>query len=182
MAFWNPWTIGALLGAGKSLLTGEDLIKGAAVGGVAGGIGSQFAGSDAVSGVGSAPSGVSGVGAAPGVGSSVVPGSIESSGMVTGASGNLVNPEYFVGEGTPFQTFTGGQGLLSNLGDEASSALSNIAPENLTGLATLLNQPDTSQYRQMAGTGGGGVSRGQLGQSQPLSNVAVNRRKMNIWA
>jgi hypothetical protein len=170
-AFLIPFAKSLAINAGKNILSGNDPLKNAGSALISGGIGG-FGGTEIPGAeVATSASDVS----------SIIPGSIESSGMLN-VGGTFYDPSQYIGESIGNPIYTGGQGLLSNLGDEASSALSNIAPENLTGLSTLLNQPDTSQYRQMAGTGGGGVSRGQLGQSQPLSNVAVNRRKMNIWA
>jgi len=74
--------------------------------------------------------------------------------------------------------YTGGEGLLSNIGDELKTSLSSISPQNLLGVASLLNQPDTSQYRQMAGTGGG-VSRGSgqgLALEMPQARVFKRRK------
>jgi len=166
MAWWMPVLQAIGLNAGKNLLTGQDPLKGTIEAGVTGGTIGNLTG-NVIPGAKVAQS-------------SVVPGSIESAGM-TNVSGTFYNPEYFVGESLGMPIYSGGQGLLSNLGDEASAALSNISPQNMLGVASLLSQPDTSNYQQSAGTGGG-VSRGNLGQSQPLSNVAVNRRKMNIWS
>ena len=169
MAWWMPVLQAIGLNAGKNLLTGQDPLQGAGQAALL----SQFGGFG-----GTEIPGAEVATSASDV-ASVIPGSIESAGMKQ-IGDTFYNQDYFANVlGNPI--YTGGQGLLSNLGDEASAALSNITPENLTGLASLLEQqPDTSAYRQSAGTGG--VSRGQLGQSQPLSNVAVNRRKMNIWA
>lgn len=171
MAWWMPVLQAIGLNAGKNLLTGQDPLQGAGQAALL----SQFGGFG-----GTEIPGAEVATSASDV-SSIIPGSIESElGAVNPVTGTyLAQDQYANFFGQPI--FKGGQGLLSNLGDEASAALSNINPENLTGLASLLEQqPDTSAYRQSAGTGG--VSRGQLGQSQPLSNVAVNRRKMNIWA
>jgi len=90
--FWNPWTIGAAIGAGTSLLKGSDPLKGAAIGGIMGGVGSQFAGADAVSGVGSSTGGVSGVGTVP-TGSSIGAGStspLSAGGILNGAGTNAL--------------------------------------------------------------------------------------------
>jgi hypothetical protein len=225
--FWNPWTIGAAIGAGTSLLRGSDPFKGAAIGGIMGGVGSQFANADAVSGVGSSTGGVSGVGTVPtgssiGAGSTsplsaggilngagtnalaggnvaqgmamngsalagssaipssaIIPGSIESSGMVAGASGNLVNPEYFVGAGTPFQTFTGGEGVLSNAFQNFSSNLPDyVTPDNVVGAANILSQ---SQPQQMPmPTSSASVSRGSPSQGNIDYGMAQPIRRRGI--
>ena len=68
--------------------------------------------------------------------------------------------------------------MLSNVAGDVKSALSDIAPQNLLGVASLLDQPDTSQYRQMAGTGGG-VSRGSgqgLAVEMPQARVFKRRK------
>ena len=168
MAWWTPFLTALAVNTGKNILTGQDPLQDAARNTLTGGATGNLMG-NVIPGA-----------EIPASPTDIIPGSIESAGM-TNIGGTFYNPEYFVGESLGMPIYSGGQGLLSNLGDEASAALSNITPENLTGLASLLEQqPDTSAYRQSAGTGG--VSRKQLGQSQPLSNVAVNRRKMNIWA
>jgi len=166
-----PQILAALaLNTGKNILTGQDPLKNAGQAALL----SQFGGglTDNVIPGAEIPAGVS----------EAIPGSIESAGM-TNVGGTFYNPDYYVGESLGSPIYTGGQGLLSNATDELKSKLGNLTPENLSGLASLLGQeqPDTSAYRQSAGTGGG-ASRGNLGKSQPLSNVTVNRRKMNIWS
>lgn len=102
---------------------------------------------------------------------------IESDLGMAGADGVFRNQDYFANVfGNPI--YTGGEGLLSNIGDELKTSLSSITPKNLLGVASLLDQPDTSQYRQMAGTGGG-VSRGSgqgLAVEMPQARVFKRRK------
>jgi len=99
--------------------------------------------------------------------------------MVAGASGNLVNPEYFVGAGTPFQTFTGGEGVLSNAFQNFSSNLPDyVTPDNVVGAANILSQ---SQPQQMPmPTSSASVSRGSqrqgnidYGMAQPIKRRGI---------
>jgi hypothetical protein len=167
---FDPFTL-AMIGAGVGALTNpKKPLKGAIIGG-----GLGYGGGLLAAPAGATATTAATTGAATGAGA-VVPGSIESAGMVTGASGNLVNPEFFAGAGTPFETFTGGQGLLSNFADDLGSNLNNLAPENLSGVASLLDgQQNTSGYQQMAGTGGGGVSRGNA------NNLAVQFPQAKVF-
>lgn len=107
----------------------------------------------------------------------IIPGSIESELGMAGADGVFRNQDYFANVfGNPI--YTGGEGLLTNIGDELKTSLSSIAPQNLLGVASLLNdQPDTSAYRQSAGTGG--VSRGSgqgLAVQMPQARVFKRRK------
>lgn len=164
---FDPFTL-AMIGAGIGALTNpKKPIQGAIIGGGLGYGGGLLA----------APAGATATTAATTGTSAIVPGSIESAGMVTGASGNLVNPEYFVGAGTPFQTYTGGEGLLSNAFGDIKAAMPDITPQNMIGLASLLNQPDTSAYQSQAGVGG--VSRGSgqgLAVEMPQARVFKRRK------
>lgn len=103
---------------------------------------------------------------------------IESELGQAGADGVFRNEDYFANVfGNPI--YKGGEGLLSNIGDELKTSISNISPQNLYGVASLLGeQQDTSQYRQMAGTGGG-VSRGSgqgLAVQMPQAKVFKRRK------
>ena len=190
MAWWIPVLQAIGMNAAKNVVTGQDPLKNAAqagiTGGILGGLSPVTSGAE-VSGVGSAPSGVSGVGAAPSAAganggiSSAIPGSLESEGLLqfNSATGTYLNPSQYVGESIGMPTFTGGEGLLSNFAGDIGANLSNISPQNLYGVASLLgDQQDTSQYRQMAGTGGG-VSRGSgqgLALQMPQAKVFKRRK------
>ena len=163
---FDPFTL-AMIGAGLGAITNKNPIKGAIIGG-----GLGYGG-----GLLTAPAGATATTAATGAGA-IVPGSIESAGLVTGASGNLVNDEFFVGAGTPFQTYTGGEGLLSNFAGDIGSNISNLTPENLSGVASLLGeQQDTGQYRQMAGTGGGVKQGSGQGLSVQMPQAKIFKRR-----
>ena len=190
MAWWMPVLAALGVNAGKNILTGQDPLKNAAqaglVGGLTGGLLNNTISGAEVSGVGGSTGGVAGVGTAPsaaggGISSSgIVPGSLESEGLMKtiGDGSTLYNQDYFANVlGNPI--YKGGEGLLSNAADEAGSMLGNLTPENLSGVASLLGeQQDTSQYRQMAGTGGG-VSRGSgqgLAVQMPQAKVFKRRK------
>ncbi len=168
---FDPFTL-AMIGAGLGAITNKDPIKGAIIGG-----GLGYGGGLLAAPAGATATTAATTGAATGAGA-IVPGSIESAGMVTGASGNLVNPEFFVGAGTPFQTYTGGEGLLSNFAGDIGSNISNISPQNLQGVASILgDQQDTSQYRQMAGTGGGVKQGSGQGLAVQMPQAKVFKRR-----
>ena len=112
--------------------------------------------------------------------SNIIPGSLESEGLLKtiGDGSTLYNQDYFANVlGNP--VYTGGEGLLSNVAGDIGASLGNISPQNLYGVASLLgDQQDTSQYRQMAGTGGG-VSRGSgqgLALQMPQAKVFKRRK------
>jgi len=187
MAWWMPVLAALGVNAGKNLLTGKNITDNAAqaglVGGITGGLLNNTIPGAEVSGVGSSTGGVAGVGTVPsaaGAGissSSIIPGSLESEGLLqfNSATGNYLNPSQYVGESIGMPTFTGGQGLLSNAADEAGSMFGNLTPENLSGVASLLGgEQDPSQYQQMAGTGGG-VKRGAGG------NLAVQFPQAKVF-
>jgi len=186
MAWWIPVLQAIGMNAAKNVVTGQDPLKGTVeagvTGGILGGLSPVTSGAE-VSGVGSSTGGVAGVGTVPsaaGAGggiSSVIPGSLESEGLLqfNSATGNYLNPSQYVGESIGMPTFTGGQGLLSNAADEAGSMFGNLTPENLSGVASLLGgEQDSSQYQQMAGTGGG-VKRGAGG------NLAVQFPQAKVF-
>jgi hypothetical protein len=188
MAWWIPVLQAIGMNAAKNVVTGQDPLKGSIEAGVTGGILGGFSPASSgaeVSGVGSSTGGVAGVGTAPsaagaggGISSSgIIPGSLESEGLLqfNKATGTYLNPSQYVGESIGMPTFTGGEGLLSNAASEAGSMFGNLAPENLSGVASLLGgEQDTNQYQQMAGTGGG-VSRGNA------SNLAVQFPQAKVF-
>jgi hypothetical protein len=193
MAWWVPVLTALGINAGKNILTGKNITDNAIQAGVTGGILGNFSPTSSgaeVSGVGGSTGGVAGVGTVPsaagaggGISSSgIVPGSLESEGLLkfNSATGTYLNPSQYVGESIGMPTFTGGEGLLSNAASEAGSMLGNLAPENLSGVASLLDgQQNTSGYQQMAGTGGGGVSRGNannLAVQFPQAKVSKRRK------
>jgi len=165
-AFLIPFAKALAVNTGKNVLTGQDPLKNAGnaliSGGIMGGIGGEFAGADAVSGVGSPTGGVAGAGAVPT--SAIVPNSIESSGMVFNPStGTYLNPENFIGASTPFATYTGGEGLLSNaMGNITSTLPDYVTPQNLVGAANILSQSQPQQMPMQAPRAN--VSRGNMPQ------------------
>lgn len=137
MFWWLPFAINA----GKNLITGQPQTKGIIESGVSSLTGNLLPGAEATSAA-----------------QNIVPGSLESEGLLqfNSATGNYLNPSQYIGESIGMPTYTGGQGLLSNVADDIGSSLGNLTPENLSGVASLLGeQQDTSQYQQMAGTSGG---------------------------
>jgi hypothetical protein len=148
------------IGGGVGLLTGglKGGLQGAALGGLGGGLsnyakyGSFLQGSGGVGstlGAGAVPTTAAQFEASMGLPSSQLIGAgapLASAmptgagmGLVKGASGNLVNPEYFLGAGTPFETYKGGQGLLANAtGNLLSNLPDYVTPQNLIGAANLL--------------------------------------------
>jgi hypothetical protein len=187
--WWLPFAINA----GKNLINGEPqtkgLIESAALSMTGNLLGNTVPGAE-VSGVGGSTGGVAGVGNVPnaaGAGggissatSNIIPGSLESEGLLKtiGDGSTLYNQDYFANVlGNP--VYTGGEGLLSNVAGDIGASLGNISPQNLYGVASLLgDQQDTSQYRQMAGTGGG-VSRGSgqgLALQMPQAKVFKRRK------
>jgi hypothetical protein len=161
MAWWMPVLTALGINAGKNILTGQDPLQGAAQAGLAGGVGGLL--------------GTTIPGAE--VATNPVAGSIADSGMVS-VGGTFYNPEYFAGTSLGMPMYTGGKGLLSNVAGDIGASLGDITPQNLLGVASLLDQPDTSQYRQMAGTGGG-VSRGSgqgLAVEMPQARVFKRRK------
>jgi len=170
--WWIPVLQAIGMNAAKNIATGQDPLKGGIEAGITGGV---------TGGIGGTTSGTTGGlldNTIPGAGvSSIVPGSIESAGM-TNVGGTFYNPDYFVGESIGMPTFTGGQGLLSNAADEVGSMFGNFTPENLTGVASLLGeQQDTSQYRQMAGTGGGVKQGSGQGLSVQMPQAKIFKRR-----
>ena len=168
MAWWMPVLAALGVNAGKNILTGQDPLANAAkaglVGGISGGLlNNTIPGAEVASGATDV--------------ASAIPGSIESAGM-TNVGGTFYNPDYFVGESLGIPTYTGGQGLLSNVADDVGSMFGNLTPENLSGVASLLGeQQDTGQYRQMAGTGGGVKQGSGQGLSVQMPQAKIFKRR-----
>jgi len=163
---FDPFTL-AMIGAGIGAITNpKKPIQGAIIGGGLGYGGGLLA----------APEGATARAAATTGAADVAKDSIASEGLKQ-IGDTYYNMDYYKNLfGNPI--YTGGEGLLSNIGDELKTSLSSISPQNLLGVASLLNQPDTSQYRQMAGTGGG-VSRGSgqgLALEMPQARVFKRRK------
>lgn len=172
MAWWFPVLQAIGINAGKNILTGQNPLKGGIEAGITGGVTGGLSGTTTGTTGGLLDNTIPGAGV-----SSIVPGSIESAGM-TNVGGTFYNPDYFVGESLEIPTYTGGQGLLSNVADDIGSSLSNLTPENLSGVASLLgDQPDTSQYRQMAGTGGGVKQGSGQGLSVQMPQAKIFKRR-----
>jgi hypothetical protein len=192
----TPMLIGAGVGALGGVVTGNNPLKtaalGATIGGTGGAAGAWGGGQAAV---------------AKGAGSSIIPqsaGAFEASmglpnsaliasgapmasafpmganaGMTAGASGNLVNQDSFIGAGTPFETYTGGEGLFSNAMGNIGSSIEDIKPyfnvQNLQGAAMVANQ---FQPRPMPSSSGGGISRGQAPAPALGGNIQTLLAKM----
>lgn len=170
-----PALIGAGIGGGVNLLRGKDPLKGALLGGVSGaatGGLSNYLGTGSVLGASAAGQQVAnaamaGAGGAPFAGAVFNP-----------ATGTFLNPEYFVGSGSSLPIFSGGQGLLSNAMDMASTSIpealkNELTAQNMVGVANILNQQ--SQAPRISG-GGGGLKGGGPVQYQPLSTVSMPTR------
>ena len=166
------------IGGGVGLLTGglKGGLKGAALGGLGGAAGQAFKGANflqnaaAVPTTSAIPTTAGAFEASMGLPSSALIGAgapLASAmptgagmGLVTGASGNLVNPEYFLGAGTPFETFKGGQGLLSNVTGNLLDTLPDyVTPQNVLGAANIISNIQQPQ-RQMPTAPSGGVRQG----------------------
>lgn len=172
MAWWIPVLQAIGINAGKNILTGQNPLKGGVEAGITGGVTGGFGGEGGL--LGNTIPGAEATSAAQ----NIIPGSIESELGMAGADGVFRNKDYFANVlGTP--VYTGGEGLLSNVASEAGSMLGNLTPENLSGVASLLGeQQDTSQYQQMAGTGGGMKqgSGGNLAVQFPQAKVFKRRK------
>jgi hypothetical protein len=190
-AFLIPFAKSLAINAGKNILSGDDPLKNASnaliSGGILGGISGDFAGADAVSGVGSPTGGVAGVGTVP---PSYTPPTLPQEGMfskfnlatnapmgnpaasIIGSTGEMapnmgmVNPmTQGVQDYSPLMTREGASaGGLSV--DPAASGFSRfldglpdyVTPENVLGAANILSQ---SQPQQMPmPTSSASVSRG----------------------
>lgn len=181
-----PILIGAGLGAGTNLLRGKGvggILKGGALGGALGGVGGGlnglYNGTSFLEGAGL--NGLSGAAANAGTVGEILPGTIESDGLVFNkATGSYLAPEAYWGAGTSMPVFTGGEGLLSNgisnLTDMMPQSLSEVAtPQNLAGVAGILSaMPENKAPLQ--NIGGGQISHGQMPQYVPF-----NTGTMQTW-
>lgn len=159
--------VGAGIGGGTSLIKGKSLgksLKNAAIGGTLG-----YGGGLAGQGLG-----LGGAAANAGTVGEILPGTIESSGMVFNpATGSYLAPEAYLGAGTSMPVFTGGEGLLSNgisgLTDMMPQSLSEVAtPKNLLGVAQVMSaMPENKAPLQ--NIGGGQISHGQMPQYVPFN-------------
>jgi hypothetical protein len=170
------------IGGGVGLLTGglRGGLQGAALGGIGGGLNNYLQGGSFLQSAAAKPIASAAASAAPataaqfeaamGLPSSAMIGAgapLASAmptgagmGLVQGASGNLVNPEYFLGAGTPFETFKGGQGLLANATGNLLDTLPDyVTPTNVLGAASIISNMQQPQY-QMPAAQGGGVRQG----------------------
>lgn len=188
---------GAAIGGGTQLLRGKGLggiLQGAALGGAGGGLGGLASNAIQGAGIAGAAGGAGGVGGSLGAGAiptsasafnqsmglSALPGmgTIESAGLVFNpTTGTYLNPAYYAGASTPFATYTGGQGLLSN----ATSGLLNklpdyVTPQNVIGAANILS--NTQSQQQMPTAPSGGVRQGQTsGLNVNMGNAQLIRRR-----
>lgn len=167
--------IGAGLGAAGSALTGKNILKGAALGGLTGG---AFGGSGSL--LGKTELGKSLFGAAAGsvpasqVGKEIAANSIGDMGLRQ-VGETFYNPEYFVGLNQGVPLFTGGQGLLSNAYDMASNAIPSMlkeqmTPANLYGVSKIIADTQTRPLPAPPSASGRG---GSAVQYQPMSVVAI---------
>ena len=170
---FDPFTL-AMIGAGAgALLDPKKPLRGAAIGGSLGyGGGTLLGAGGAGAGAGAA------TGASTGAASTIVPGSIESAGMVFNpATGTYLDPSSFTSIlGMP--TYTGGQGLLSNamgnIGDNLSGLGKYATPQNLMGVGSLLSNMDTMPRVQSSG---GGIRGGGAVKFEPFVTGQVYTRK-----
>ena len=164
--------------AGKNILTGQDPLKGSIeagiTGGVTGGLLNNTIPGAEVSGAG----GITGD-TTNALLNNAIPGSLESEGLLKtiGDGSTFYNQDYFANVlGNPI--YKGGEGLLSNFAGDIGANLSNLTPENLSGVASLLGeQQDTGQYRQMAGTGGGVKQGSGQGLSVQMPQAKIFKRR-----
>lgn len=170
-----PALIGAGIGGGVNLLRGKDPLKGALLGGVSGaatGGLSNYLGTGSVLGASSAGQQLAQNAL---IGAPQVAGNFAT---LPGSSGTIFNMDYYNSMlGTPI--YTGGQGLLSNAMDMASTSIpealkNELTAQNMVGVANILNQQ--SQAPRISGGGGGGLRGGGPVQYQPLSTVSMPTR------
>lgn len=177
--------IGAGLGAAGSALTGQNLLKGAALGGLTGG---TLGGSGSL--LGQTALGQSLFGTAAGtvpasqVGKQVLANSIDDMGLVFNpATGTYLNPANFAFANTSNPLFTGGQGILSNAYDMASNAIPSMlkeqmTPANLYGVSKIIADTQTRPLPAPPSASGRG---GSAVQYQPMSVVAIPQQpKRNL--
>ena len=174
---FDPITM-ALIGAGTgALLDPKKPLRGAAIGGTLGygggtafGSGGLFSSNPAVA---KAASG------------SIVPGSIESTGMVLNpATGAYTNPDYFANI-LGNQVYTGNEGLLSQVGTGAGSIFDTVntdlgeyaTPQNLLGVSMLMNNMSQARPMPSMGSGGGGMQGGTPPKFEPFKTGQVYERK-----
>lgn len=175
---WNflmPALIGAGIGGGINLLRGKDPLKGALIGGVGGaatgGLNNYF---KTGSLLGASPVGEQ-VAQNALIGAPQVAGNFAT---LPGGSGTIFNMDYYnTMLGTPI--YTGGQGLLSNAMDMASTSIpealkNELTAQNMVGVANILNQQ--TQAPRISSAGGGGLRGGGPVQYQPLSTVSMPTR------
>ena len=161
----DPITIGAAVGAGTSLIRGDNPLKGAALGAVGG------AGYGAVTGSGMAGNlisqgGMLGGGAAAGAGTSVVPGATG----VTGTTGMIspFTPQGVAGVQTMTPGLTGAAPILGQAGEQALAQGANLYSGRQGMFDTLggvSNTPGVSNAIMTGATqqGGGGYDNSFLG-------------------
>lgn len=144
--WWMPILAAMGINAGKNILTGQNPLKGTLESGaIAGATGGLLGNTIPVAEV-----------------STPAASSIAADTTMKQIGDTFYNPEYFAGTsfGTPI--YTGGEGLLSNIGSNISDTIGDITPQNLAGVASLLSQEQQpTQYQQSAGVGG--VSKGNTG-------------------
>lgn len=180
-----PALIGAGIGGGVNLLRGKNPLQGALLGGLGGaatgGMSNYF---NTGSLLGASPVGQQVANAAMGsvpasaVGNAVVGNSVADMGLKQ-VGETFYNPEYFFGLNQGMPLFTGGQGLLSNAMDMASTSIpealkNELTAQNMVGVANILNQQ--TQAPRISSAGGGGLRVGGPVQYQPLSTVSMPTR------
>jgi hypothetical protein len=187
----DPITIGAGVGAGISMISGKNPLKGAALGGLGG------AGYGALTGSGMAGNllkqgGLFG-GATAGAGTSIIPGSIESSGMVLNpATGTYMNPDYFTNV-LGNQVYTGAGGVGSKImtgaqtvGENISTGVSQFAKDNpyatqaATNVALQNMLQPTQRYQLNAQTGPDIIPSQQSQQNYVPTNLMTEVQRNQV--
>lgn len=183
----TPMLIGAGVGALGGVVTGNDPLKTALLGGALGtGYGALGAGATAGTAAGAGTAGTAGTAAslapttaaefeaAMGLPSSTLIGAgapLASAmptgagmGLVDGAGGTMINPEYYTNI-LGSQTYTGGEGALSNFIGNVTPSFEDLKKyatiQNLSGAANIASQ---FQPRPPSPAPSGNVSQGQIPQ------------------
>lgn len=194
-----PILIGAAVGAGTSALFGRDPLKGAALGGLGGGLfgGAQSGVGNLINGIGTnALAGgdvakglainASALGGAQGLGAAAVPSAVTQSGLTFNpATGSFLNPEYFAMANTANPIYTGAGSLGSQLSTGIGSLLDTPTVQGLReympsgqAIGNLgLNLGTQSMMRPPMQAPAGGISQGKPLDISAVENLLSKRRK-----
>ena len=182
---WNfvaPALTAIGINSGINLLRRKPLLQNAGTAGVTGGVLGGFNGgglfsSNPTAAATSAPTTAGAFEASMGLPQSTA--AIESMGMVYNpATGTYINPEYYANVlGTP--TYTGGEGLLSNIGSNIGSSLGDLkeyaTPQNLLGVSSILS--NINEMPRPVAASGGGMQGGTPPKFEPFVTGKVYERK-----